>query len=65
MNNATQDKTMSLTENEMFDLLDTLGYNTDTFEDLPYVVSEIASNEGWVQTENGQGKFEPIYIKIE
>jgi hypothetical protein len=56
---------MSLTENEMLDLLDTLGYNTDTFEDLPYVISEIASNEGWVQTEYGQGKFEPIYIKIE
>jgi len=58
------DEKMTLTENEMLDLLDALGYDTGTFEDLPHVVAEIACNEGWTQTEYGKGKFEPIYAKI-
>ena len=53
---------MTLTENEMLDLLDTLGYDTETFQDLPHVVAEIASNEGWLQIDECE---EPIYKKIE
>tara|TARA_Y100000401_G_C8279067_1_gene202444 strand:+ start:106 stop:285 length:180 start_codon:yes stop_codon:yes gene_type:complete len=42
-----------LTENEILDLLDEKGYNTEDFEDHPNLVRENASNIGYVQKKDG------------
>jgi len=45
--------TNSLTENEMLDLLDETGYQTEFFENDPNLLREYASNEGYLQRADG------------
>ena len=45
--------THSLTENEMLDLLDETGYLTEFFENDPNLLRECASNEGYLQRDDG------------
>jgi hypothetical protein len=47
------DMTNSLTENEMLDLLDETGYQTEYFENDPNLLREYASNEGYLQRDDG------------
>jgi len=37
----------------MLDLLDAFGYDTQSFEDCPDLVREIASNVGYTQEDDG------------
>ena len=42
-----------LSENDMLDLLDAFGYDTESFQDCPNLVREIASNVGYIQEDDG------------
>ena len=44
---------IGLTEDDMLDLLDAFGYDTESFQDCPNLVREFACNIGYVQEGDG------------
>ena len=42
-----------LTENDMLDLLDLFGYDTESFQDCPNLVREFASYIGYTREDDG------------
>ena len=47
------EKNNRLNENDMLDLLDATGYETEYFENDPNLLREYASNEGYLQRDDG------------
>ena len=47
------EKNNRLNENDMLDLLDATGYETEYFEEDPNLLREYASNEGYLQRDDG------------
>ena len=47
------EKNNRLNENDMLDLLDATGYQTEYFENDPNLLREYASNEGYLQRDDG------------